>query len=159
MRWLGCCKLWAPSWISVTLSWVWPYLRWATAWATWLQTLLLQRWDSLPWQFRPATQALCWVCEGFSNFMRWSNSGIDMVLGVGISSAYQAFKTGHPYELDIAPSILVSCSGLITVLLSTLVVVNLNGYVINKGLGWWMIIVYSTCCLINVLLECDVFKR
>ncbi|KAI9254500.1 Sodium/calcium exchanger protein-domain-containing protein [Phascolomyces articulosus] len=83
---------------------------------------------------------------------------LNMVLGIGISSAYQALKTGHPYELDVAPSILVSCSGLITVLLSTLVVVNLNGYCINKELGWWMIIVYSTCCVVNVLLECDVFK-
>ncbi|KAI9491908.1 Sodium/calcium exchanger protein-domain-containing protein [Zychaea mexicana] len=83
---------------------------------------------------------------------------LNMVLGIGISSAYQALKTGHPYELDVAPSILVSCSGLITVLLSTLIVVNLNDYCINKELGWWMIIVYSTCCVVNVLLECNVFK-
>ncbi|KAI8143011.1 Sodium/calcium exchanger protein-domain-containing protein [Fennellomyces sp. T-0311] len=83
---------------------------------------------------------------------------LNMVLGIGISSTYQAFKTGHPYQLDVAPSILVSCSGLITVLLSTLIVVNLNGYCINKELGWWMIIVYSTCCVVNVLLECNVFK-
>lgn len=81
-----------------------------------------------------------------------------MVLGVGISSTYQALKTGVPYKLDIAPSILVSSTGLIIVLLSTLVVVNLNGYCINKELGWWMIIVYCICCVINVLLECDVFE-
>lgn len=79
-----------------------------------------------------------------------------MVLGIGISSVYQTFKSGHSYELDIAPSILVSCGGLITVLLSTLIAVNLNGYRIDQGLGWWMIIVYSTCCVINVLLECEV---
>ncbi|KAI9315457.1 Sodium/calcium exchanger protein-domain-containing protein [Dichotomocladium elegans] len=83
---------------------------------------------------------------------------LNMVLGVGISSTYQILKTGGPYKLDIAPTILVSSTGLITVLLSTLVVVNLNGYCINKQLGWWMIIVYSTCCIINILLECDVLK-
>ncbi|CDS03981.1 hypothetical protein LRAMOSA06936 [Lichtheimia ramosa] len=83
---------------------------------------------------------------------------LNMVLGVGISSTYQALKTGVPYKLDIAPSILVSSTGLIIVLLSTLVVVNLNGYCINKELGWWMIIVYCICCVINVLLECDVFE-
>ncbi|KAI7880523.1 hypothetical protein K492DRAFT_237219 [Lichtheimia hyalospora FSU 10163] len=83
---------------------------------------------------------------------------LNMVLGVGISSTYQALKTGVPYKLDIAPSILVSSAGLIIVLLSTLVVVNLNGYCINKELGWWMIIVYCICCVINVLLECDVFE-
>lgn len=78
---------------------------------------------------------------------------LNMVLGVGISSTYQAWLTGKPYELDIAPTILISSCGLITVLLSTLIVVNINGYNITEGLGWWMIIVYSTCCIVNVMLE------
>lgn len=78
---------------------------------------------------------------------------LDMVLGVGISSTYQTWITGKPYALDVAPTILISSCGLITVLLSTLVVVNINGYHINKSLGWWMIIIYSTCCVVNVLLE------
>ncbi|KAI9283200.1 Sodium/calcium exchanger protein-domain-containing protein [Sporodiniella umbellata] len=78
---------------------------------------------------------------------------LNMVLGVGISSSYQSWITGKPYELDIAPTILVSSCGLITVLVSTLVVVNINGYRINKNLGWWMIFVYIACCIINILLE------
>lgn len=78
---------------------------------------------------------------------------LDMVLGVGVSSSYQIFKTGKPYQLDIAPTILVSAAGLIMVLLSTLVVVNLNGYYINKSLGIWMIAIYMICCIINVTLE------
>ncbi|KAI7852520.1 Sodium/calcium exchanger protein-domain-containing protein [Circinella umbellata] len=79
---------------------------------------------------------------------------LNMVLGVGISSSYQIFKTGQPFELDIAPTILVSSAGLITVLLSTLIVVNLNGYRINENLGFWMIGIYTICCVINVSLEC-----
>ncbi|KAF1807671.1 Sodium/calcium exchanger protein-domain-containing protein [Mucor lusitanicus] len=78
---------------------------------------------------------------------------LNMVLGVGISSTYQTWVTGKPYELDIAPTILISSAGLITVLLSTLIVVNINGYHINSGLGWWMIIVYLTCTVVNVLIE------
>ncbi|CDS05494.1 hypothetical protein LRAMOSA08022 [Lichtheimia ramosa] len=78
---------------------------------------------------------------------------LNMVLGVGVSSSYQIFKTGKPYQLDIAPTILVSAAGLIMVLLSTLVVVNLNGYYINKRLGIWMIAIYMICCIINVTLE------
>ncbi|KAI9313691.1 Sodium/calcium exchanger protein-domain-containing protein [Dichotomocladium elegans] len=78
---------------------------------------------------------------------------LNMVLGVGISSTYQIFKTGKPYQLDIAPTILVSAAGLITVLLSTLIMVNLNGYFINQYLGYWMISVYIICCIINVILE------
>ncbi|KAI8065576.1 Sodium/calcium exchanger protein-domain-containing protein [Gongronella butleri] len=80
---------------------------------------------------------------------------LNMVLGVGISSAYQTLSTGQPYKLDIAPTILVSSGGLIVVLLSTLIVVNLNGYYMNKELGWWMISVYIVCCLFDVLLEMD----
>ncbi|KAG1455305.1 hypothetical protein G6F46_008203 [Rhizopus delemar] len=49
---------------------------------------------------------------------------LNMVLGVGISSTYQAWITGKPYELDIAPTILISSCGLITVLLSTLIVLQ-----------------------------------
>ncbi|KAI8340551.1 Sodium/calcium exchanger protein-domain-containing protein [Chlamydoabsidia padenii] len=82
---------------------------------------------------------------------------LNMVLGVGISSTYQTLLTGVPYKLDIAPTILLSSAGLITVLLSTLVVVNLNGYCINKELGWWMISVYVVCCFMDVLLEMDIF--
>ena len=82
---------------------------------------------------------------------------VDMVLGVGISSTYQTWLTGKPYQLDIAPTILISSAGLITVLLSTLIVVNINGYRINEQLGYWMIIVYCTCTLVNVLLEFHVF--
>ncbi|KAI7903608.1 Sodium/calcium exchanger protein-domain-containing protein [Cokeromyces recurvatus] len=82
---------------------------------------------------------------------------LNMVLGIGISSTYQTWITGKPYELDIAPSILISCAGLIAVLISTLLVVNINGYHITKHLGWWMIIVYSTCTIFNLLLEFHTF--
>ncbi|KAI9484160.1 MAG: Sodium/calcium exchanger protein-domain-containing protein [Benjaminiella poitrasii] len=82
---------------------------------------------------------------------------LNMVLGIGVSSTYQTWISGKPYELDIAPTILISSAGLITVLLSTLIVVNVNGYYITKQLGWWMIIVYSSCTIINLLLEFHAF--
>ncbi|RCH90900.1 hypothetical protein CU098_002111, partial [Rhizopus stolonifer] len=82
---------------------------------------------------------------------------LNMVLGVGISSTYQTWLTGKPYELAIAPTILISSFGLITVLLSTLIVVNINGYHITKGLGWWMIVVYVTCTTVNLMIEFHAF--
>ncbi|KAG2200287.1 hypothetical protein INT47_000280 [Mucor saturninus] len=78
---------------------------------------------------------------------------LNMVLGVGVSSLYQFWKTGNAYQLDIAPTIIVSSVGLLSVLLSTLLVVNMNGYCVTKNLGIWMIGVYLTCCTINFLLE------
>lgn len=76
-----------------------------------------------------------------------------MVLGVGISSTYQVWKLGRPYELNISPSILTSALGLIIVLLSTLIVVYTNGYRVTSQLGIWMISIYCLCILINFLLE------
>lgn len=78
-----------------------------------------------------------------------------MVLGVGVSSFYQTWKSGSYYQLDIAPTILVSAGGLITVLLSTIIVVNINGFKVTEKLGWWMIFVYASCSITNFLLEFD----
>ncbi|KAI8644695.1 Sodium/calcium exchanger protein-domain-containing protein [Parasitella parasitica] len=78
---------------------------------------------------------------------------LNMVLGVGISSLYQLWKTGRSYQLDIAPTIIISSVGLLTVLMSTLVAVSVNRYRVTKQLGWWMISVYCVCCGVNLLLE------
>ncbi|CEP14885.1 hypothetical protein [Parasitella parasitica] len=78
---------------------------------------------------------------------------LNMVLGVGISSSYQLWKTGGSYRLDIAPTIIVSSVGLLTVLMSTLVAVSVNRYRVTKQLGWWMVTVYCVCSAINLLLE------
>ncbi|KAK4513095.1 DNA polymerase delta small subunit Cdc1 [Mucor velutinosus] len=64
---------------------------------------------------------------------------LNMVLGVGISSLYQFWRTGASYKLDIAPTIIISSAGLLTVLMSTLIAVSINGYRITKQLGWWML--------------------
>ncbi|KAI7869342.1 Sodium/calcium exchanger protein-domain-containing protein [Spinellus fusiger] len=78
---------------------------------------------------------------------------LNMVLGVGVSSTYQAWKTHRPYPLTIAPAIVVSSAGLMVVLTSTLLVAVYNNYQINQYLGWWMIFVYCLCCCIGLLLE------
>ncbi|CAO3630283.1 unnamed protein product [Mucor fragilis] len=78
---------------------------------------------------------------------------LNMVLGVGISSLYQFWKTGASYKLDIAPTIIISSAGLLTVLMSTLIAVSINGYRITKQLGWWMVAVYSVCLAVNLVLE------
>ncbi|KAI8992158.1 Sodium/calcium exchanger protein-domain-containing protein [Mycotypha africana] len=81
---------------------------------------------------------------------------LNMVLGVGVSSFYQTWKLGEAYKLDIAPTILISAGGLMTVLISTLIVVNINGYHVTQQLGWWMIFVYFACCFTNFLIEFEV---
>ncbi|CAO3613870.1 unnamed protein product [Cunninghamella blakesleeana] len=84
---------------------------------------------------------------------------LNMVLGVGVSSTYQIWKSsGQPYPIYIPHTILISAGGLLTVLLSTLFVVNMNGFRVNKNLGYWTISVYCFCCIINLLLEFGVFK-
>ncbi|KAI9251195.1 Sodium/calcium exchanger protein-domain-containing protein, partial [Sporodiniella umbellata] len=78
---------------------------------------------------------------------------LNMVLGVGISSTYQIWKSGKPYKLNIASSILVALTGLVVVLVSTIIAVNMNGYRITRHLGVWMISVYLCCIVISLLLE------
>ncbi|ORX42589.1 hypothetical protein DM01DRAFT_1330046 [Hesseltinella vesiculosa] len=79
---------------------------------------------------------------------------LNMVLGVGVSSTFQIWKAhGQPYQLVIPPTILVSAGGLLVVLLSTLFVVNMNGFYVNKKLGYWTMSVYVFCCMTNLLLE------
>ncbi|KAI7868061.1 Sodium/calcium exchanger protein-domain-containing protein [Spinellus fusiger] len=82
---------------------------------------------------------------------------LNMVLGVGISSTYQIWKTGQAYPLEVSPTILISAAGLVLVLVSTIVITSLNGYRIDVKLGWWLIFVYSTCCLTGILIEFRVF--
>jgi sodium/potassium/calcium exchanger 6 len=82
-----------------------------------------------------------------------------MVLGVGVSSTFQIWKAhGQPFPLVIPPTILISAGGLLTVLLSTLFVVNMNGFHVNKQLGYWTISVYVFCCITNLLIEFNAFK-
>ncbi|KAI8070002.1 Sodium/calcium exchanger protein-domain-containing protein [Gongronella butleri] len=79
---------------------------------------------------------------------------LNMVLGVGVSSTFQIWKAhGQPYPLVIPPTILISAGGLIVVLLSTLFVVNMNGFHVTKQLGYWTISVYTFCCVVNLILE------
>ncbi|KAI8994708.1 Sodium/calcium exchanger protein-domain-containing protein [Pilobolus umbonatus] len=78
---------------------------------------------------------------------------LNMVLGVGVSSFYQTWKSGKSYPIVIAPTIVISSIGLILVLLSTLILVNMNGYRITKQLGWWMIGIYMICLAINISIE------
>ncbi|KAI8338647.1 Sodium/calcium exchanger protein-domain-containing protein [Chlamydoabsidia padenii] len=84
---------------------------------------------------------------------------LNMVLGVGVSSTFQIWKSqGQPFPLVIPPTILISAGGLLTVLLSTLFVVNMNGFHVNKQLGYWTISVYVFCCITNLLIEFNAFK-
>ncbi|KAF7725525.1 hypothetical protein EC973_009555 [Apophysomyces ossiformis] len=98
------------------------------------------------------------LSKTFKNNTKIIYTGLDMVLGVGVSSTYQTWKTGKPYMLNIAPTIMISAAGLITVLMSTLIVVSHNNYHINKKLGIWMILVYFGCCAVNLAIEFGVFN-
>lgn len=65
-----------------------------------------------------------------------------MILGFGIPSSYQAFKSVRPYELDFKLVIFASITGFDPVILGTLIYANRNGNRISTVLRSWTINVY-----------------
>ncbi|KAF9359000.1 hypothetical protein BGX26_000406 [Mortierella sp. AD094] len=78
---------------------------------------------------------------------------LNMLLGVGISGAYVSLTAGTYVPLEISPTLLVSLGGVLVTMLTAMVVVPLNGYVLNRWWGFFIIGVYLVCMVVNVVLE------
>lgn len=76
-----------------------------------------------------------------------------MLLGVGISGTYMTVKTGTPIPLQVSPTLFVSIIGVLVTLLTAMVVVPRNGYVMSRTWGWFLLAMYTTCTIINVAIE------
>ena len=79
---------------------------------------------------------------------------LNILLGVGLSGSYLIFTTGgDPLHVEMGRTLLVSGAGLLAVLVSTLIAVPLNGYMMSKRLGWTLIGAYVVVLSINVMVE------
>lgn len=78
---------------------------------------------------------------------------LNMLLGVGISGTYMTVKTGTPIPLQVSPTLFVSIIGVLVTLLTAMVVVPRNGYVMSRTWGWFLLAMYTTCTIINVAIE------
>ncbi|SGY47679.1 BQ5605_C001g00558 [Microbotryum silenes-dioicae] len=79
---------------------------------------------------------------------------LNILLGIGLSGCYLiARHNGEALNVQMSRTLLVSGCGLWAILMTTLIVVPLNGYWMDKRLGAGLIAAYSIVLTINVLVE------
>ncbi|KAG0023814.1 hypothetical protein BGZ81_007921 [Podila clonocystis] len=84
---------------------------------------------------------------------------LNMLLGVGISGTYMTLKTGTAIPLQLSPTLFVSLIGVLMTLLAALVIVPRNGYMMGRWWGWFLLIVYLICTVVNVAVEITMSKE
>ncbi|KAG9046796.1 hypothetical protein FS837_003614 [Tulasnella sp. UAMH 9824] len=79
---------------------------------------------------------------------------LNMLIGIGVSGTVVLRQTGHPYyAIDFSTTLLVSSVGLLTLLLATLIFVPLNGYLLSKRWGIFLICCYIAIMTTNIVVE------
>ncbi|KAI8891382.1 hypothetical protein K501DRAFT_166327 [Backusella circina FSU 941] len=78
---------------------------------------------------------------------------LNIMLGVGIGATYVTSQRNEPYAIELSKSIVVSAIGLLIVLVSSLILVPLNGYKMSRVFGYSWITVYLICTTVNLYLE------
>ncbi|EIW69832.1 hypothetical protein TREMEDRAFT_43509 [Tremella mesenterica DSM 1558] len=75
---------------------------------------------------------------------------LNLLLGVGGSGTYSILATPYhlPVKVDFSPTLWVSASGLVLVLLATAIFVPLNGYLIDRR--WACVLIGTYCVLMGV---------
>jgi len=90
---------------------------------------------------------------------------LNILLGIGLSGTYiltsdDKIGTGQAnLVLDFSPTLLVSCIGLLVILVGILIAVPLNGFYLDRKLGTTLIMTYAVIMCINVLTEIFVDKK
>lgn len=68
---------------------------------------------------------------------------LNMLIGIGVSGTIVLRQTGEPfYSIDFSTTLLVSTIGLLALLLATVIFVPLNGYLLSKRWGIFLISSY-----------------
>ncbi|KAG8908711.1 hypothetical protein FRC01_007275 [Tulasnella sp. 417] len=79
---------------------------------------------------------------------------LNMLIGIGVSGTILLHQKSQPYyEIDFSTTLLVSSVGLLTLLLATLIFVPLNGYLLSKRWGIFLICCYIVIMTTNVVVE------
>ncbi|KAG6909878.1 hypothetical protein DXG01_014914 [Tephrocybe rancida] len=78
---------------------------------------------------------------------------LNILIGVGVSGSYIIHQTGTPYELPFSKTLFVSGIGLLGLLLTTLVCVPLNKYVLTRRWGIILVSFYTILMTTNVFVE------
>ncbi|KAG8938126.1 hypothetical protein FRC00_000572, partial [Tulasnella sp. 408] len=79
---------------------------------------------------------------------------LNMLIGIGVSGTIVLRQTSQAYyAIDFSTTLLVSSVGLLTLLLATMIFVPLNGYLLSKRWGIFLICSYIAIMTTNVVVE------
>jgi sodium/potassium/calcium exchanger 6 len=79
---------------------------------------------------------------------------LNLLLGVGGSGTYHLLlHPNKPVKLHFSPTLWVSAGGLIIILLTTAVVVPLNGYLIDRRWACCLMVAYGGLMVANIVVE------
>lgn len=92
---------------------------------------------------------------------------LNILLGIGVSGLYITIRHGakahhkhptrpihyKPYEIEVSTTLLISGITLLVTLVGLLVVVPLNGWKMDRKIGWGLICLWSLSTLGNVIVE------
>ena len=78
---------------------------------------------------------------------------LNILLGVGVSGSYFISQSAKPYDLPLSPTLLANGFGLLAILLTTVVVVPLNGFYLTRAWGIFLICCYAVLVAITVTVE------
>lgn len=79
---------------------------------------------------------------------------VNILLGIGISGTYVINEAGGmPYDLHFTPTLITSTVGLFMLLVTTLVVVPIQGYVLSRRWGLFLVLAYVVLMSANLAVE------
>ena len=81
-----------------------------------------------------------------------------MLLGIGVSTLYYNLANNETHKLKFTRTLVLSAGGLILSLLSSAILVPLNGWKSTKFYGMFLIFVYFSLMTINLIVE-TVYSR
>ena len=93
----------------------------------------------------------------FHSLSFWSKADdrmLNLLLGVGGSGTYHLlFHPHEPVKLHFSPTLWVSATGLIIILLTTAIVVPMNGYLIDRRWATCLMVAYGGLMIANIVVE------
>ena len=78
---------------------------------------------------------------------------LNILLGIGITGTYITRQTSEPYPLQFSTTLIITGTGLLVLLLATLIFVPLNGYFLPRTWGIALIVGYTCLMIANVAVE------
>ena len=92
---------------------------------------------------------------------------LNILLGIGISGLYIMIRDGNgtherhpkrpvkykPYQIEMGGTLIISGVTLLVTLVGLLIVVPLNGWKMDKRIGWGLMALWSVSTVLNVVVE------